>query len=761
MFNKEKFKKIRKSRHLSQTSIASELGKSYKTVMRWELGSNEPSEFNIIKLAEILNVSVDSISDIEEKVVNLPLFYDKLGSLDKTTYDFSTKTETEKQKIYYNIERNLKTALWDSQENKKLYESTLDLVNSLNFFIYKKNNQLKFTYTNKYFSTYFKFTNDSLILGKRNENIWFGQNSWNDLTKLEKQVLETKTGIYKHKITIPGVYGPRSIGLVSLTPVFDNNHNVSEITGSILDISEDEMTKEKYFYMESILDRIEYAILMVKIKPFRHYIYVNKAIEKIYNISSHECYLNVNVLEKYRYKKEDANLKRKFIDGKKENEHRIHLDNNEVKWVQDFSYKCKINNEEFELWIVKDITERKKSEEIRELLEINLNCANDGIVIFDEEAGEFLYLNKAFARIFESSLEKLYKLNKTQFAERFAHPEDIKKFYNFYAKDEIMTYRIKLPDESIKWIERRSISHKYMGKKCRIAIIRDITKRKNNEMVRDLYHKAMNESSIGVWLLNKNRDKSLYINDTGAKTYGYPVKKFQNDLDFWFNNCLHPDDKKQEAVYRRTKSYPTKRRFRFIRPDGEIRVMEEIIHTTDEYSLGLEKDVTDKVKAEETKILLEKNLDNANDGIIIVDEETQKFLYLNKTIEKIYQYPLSEFYKLCRNSLMEKFIHPDDRKKFHDFTTKKGIVIYRAVLPDKSIKWIERRGISHTYLGKKCRIAIIRDITDLKLKEIEEKNKLKTAYKKGLMNNNLKIANQMKNNGFDSKIIKKITGVTL
>ncbi|MCP4176380.1 MAG: PAS domain S-box protein [bacterium] len=761
MFNKEKFKELRKQKHLSQTDIAKELGKSYKTVMRWELGINDPSEYNIIKLAEILNISVKSISDVKEKTDNIPLFYDKLGSLDKTTYDFSTKTETEKQKIFFNNERNLKTALWDSQENKRLYDSILNLLDSLYFFVYKKNKQLKFTYTNKYFLNYFNFSDSNLILGKRNENIWFDKNSWNELTKLEKKVLETKTGIYNHKITIPCLYGPKSIGIVSLIPVFDNDHNVAEITGSILDISEDEMTKEKYFYIESILDRIEHAILIIKTKPFRHYIYVNKAIEKIYNISSNECYLDVNVLDKYRYKNDIARSNKKFKTPEKEYDHRIQVDSGEIKWVQDFYHKCKINDEEFEFWIIKDITERKKAGEIRELLEINLNSANDGIVIIDEETHEFMYLNQAFATIFKSTKEELYKLTVLQFLKEFPHHEDIKKINELYDADPIITYRVTLLDKTIKWVEKRGISHNYFGKKCKISIIRDVTKRKNNETVKDLYHKTMNESCIGTWLLDRNRDTVIYINDTFAKNYGYPSVNFQNNYDFWFNNCLHPDDLKQELEYKRLKSYPTKRRFRFIKPDGEIRLMEEIINTTPEYLLGVQRDVTESVKTEEVNKLLEVNLNFIEDGVIIIDDKTQKYLYLNKAVEKIFQLPLVELHKLAIDSIIKKFIHPDDEKIFNDSTTKTEIVRYRIILPDKSIKWLERRGVYHTYLGKKCKIAIIRDITDSKLEKIEEKNKLKSIYKKALADNNLKIANKMKEIGFNHKIIKKITGVLL
>lgn len=55
----QKLKELRKEKKLTQTELASKLNISQKSYSNWESGKVEPTLDNIIKLANILDVTVD------------------------------------------------------------------------------------------------------------------------------------------------------------------------------------------------------------------------------------------------------------------------------------------------------------------------------------------------------------------------------------------------------------------------------------------------------------------------------------------------------------------------------------------------------------------------------------------------------------------------------------------------------------------------------------------------------------------------------
>ena len=54
-----RLKKIRKSRGISQLKLAMDLNTSQNTISRYETGEREPGIYELIKLADYFNISVD------------------------------------------------------------------------------------------------------------------------------------------------------------------------------------------------------------------------------------------------------------------------------------------------------------------------------------------------------------------------------------------------------------------------------------------------------------------------------------------------------------------------------------------------------------------------------------------------------------------------------------------------------------------------------------------------------------------------------
>ena len=55
----ERLKELRKQAHLTQVELASKLGIVQSSYADWERGKKKPTQENLVKIAQILNVSVD------------------------------------------------------------------------------------------------------------------------------------------------------------------------------------------------------------------------------------------------------------------------------------------------------------------------------------------------------------------------------------------------------------------------------------------------------------------------------------------------------------------------------------------------------------------------------------------------------------------------------------------------------------------------------------------------------------------------------
>jgi len=59
MIFSERLKTLRKEKKLTQKELAEQIGISQKSYSHWETGKNEASLENLIKLADLLEVSID------------------------------------------------------------------------------------------------------------------------------------------------------------------------------------------------------------------------------------------------------------------------------------------------------------------------------------------------------------------------------------------------------------------------------------------------------------------------------------------------------------------------------------------------------------------------------------------------------------------------------------------------------------------------------------------------------------------------------
>lgn len=64
----ERLKTLRKQAGFTQVDVASKLGLSQQAYASWERGAKKPTQDNLVKIAKVLNVSIDYlVGNLEEK----------------------------------------------------------------------------------------------------------------------------------------------------------------------------------------------------------------------------------------------------------------------------------------------------------------------------------------------------------------------------------------------------------------------------------------------------------------------------------------------------------------------------------------------------------------------------------------------------------------------------------------------------------------------------------------------------------------------
>ena len=106
----ERLKSLRKQAGFTQVDVASKLGISQQAYASWERGVKKPTQDNLVKIAQILNVSVDYlVGNSEERI-------DELDNIE-LLFRMNSKGLTEEEKVVFKRE-----LIEFMEERKKAFE---------------------------------------------------------------------------------------------------------------------------------------------------------------------------------------------------------------------------------------------------------------------------------------------------------------------------------------------------------------------------------------------------------------------------------------------------------------------------------------------------------------------------------------------------------------------------------------------------------------------------------------------------------------
>lgn len=95
----ERLKNLRKQAHLTQTDVAEKLGISQQAYASWERGIKKPTQDNLVKIAQILNVSIDYLVGNSDESVK----EDELDNVE-LLFRMNSKGLSEEEKVIFKKE---------------------------------------------------------------------------------------------------------------------------------------------------------------------------------------------------------------------------------------------------------------------------------------------------------------------------------------------------------------------------------------------------------------------------------------------------------------------------------------------------------------------------------------------------------------------------------------------------------------------------------------------------------------------------------
>ena len=407
-----------------------------------------------------------------------------------------------------------------------------------------------------------------------------------------------------------------------------------------------------------------------------------------------------------------------------------------------------LNGKQVAIAVVRDVTERKKSEKAlvesenryRSLFENMLEGFLLAKMVFDSEGEPVNWIhladNKSYRRItgFDDAVGKnasdlIPDLKET-------NPELFEIFGRVSTTGNTESFEtyIKFFD---KWLNIAVFSPE---KNHFVAIFEDITKKKNSEMAlinsEEKFREVFNNANDAMFLqkiLNKGPGKFIEVNDKASASLGYTKEELVNlELkDIISNDTILYLPTVFEKVLRQGKATFDSEH---VTKDGKIFPVEVNTHLFyikgEQYLLSIARDISERKKTENALVSSERKYRTIFENIQDVFFKTDKngiFKIISPSIERYSGYKPEE---IIGKSAEKFYFDPNERKLFLEEIEKKGHVedheLSFKTKDNKVINVSINAQITRNSLNEPDGIeGTIRDITERKQMEIKLKKSLK------------------------------------
>ncbi len=224
-----KCKELRKSKKISIQELAFKLGISRRTIWSWEKGETSPTEKHVRNLAEILQVPVSEISNLEEAHPKKKNAFSDIVNSWTSISQHDHVLEFLKQEDFISRIRDVYTEIHQANLIIKAILTSLDT----SFYI--KDATSRYIIANDNFKLTAGLEVEKNIFGS-SDYTFFSRREAGDNFKEDNLVLNTGES-FKTEGFIPGTR-KKKWGVITKKPIFDSSRKCIGLVGTFVDITE-------------------------------------------------------------------------------------------------------------------------------------------------------------------------------------------------------------------------------------------------------------------------------------------------------------------------------------------------------------------------------------------------------------------------------------------------------------------------------------------------------------------------------------------
>jgi PAS domain S-box-containing protein len=367
----------------------------------------------------------------------------------------------------------------------------------------------------------------------------------------------------------------------------------------------------------------------------------------------------------------------------------------------------------------------------QEIFNILLEAISEAVIIVDEKQ-HIMEANSIVETIFGYSKDEIRGksievLIPTKF--RKGHSKNVERFIEEYQRSKMGkttdVYGLK-KDGSVIPIEVELNPYSIYNKTYVMALVKDISKQKESEFNFMLRTKALDSANNGIVITDalKPDNPIIYHNAAFEKLTGFTKEEILN------KNCrfLQGDDRDQKALTKIRKAIKNGESclatLRNYRKDGTIFYNDLYITPITNrkgivtHFIGVQNDVTERVRAEEEKNHLARIFNESLNEIYVFDAETLHFINANRGALKNIGYNMGELQSMTPVDIKANINEDTFRKKYINKLLKK-----QEEQVDFETIHVRKDGTSYPVMvhlqlsllkDKKVFVAIVVDITEQK-----------------------------------------------
>jgi PAS domain S-box-containing protein len=284
-------------------------------------------------------------------------------------------------------------------------------------------------------------------------------------------------------------------------------------------------------------------------------------------------------------------------------------------------------------------------------------------------------------------------------------------------------------------LESIQITHGSEGTPTVRVIISDITDIRTVEGAlaesEQKFRNILNDITDVVWSLSWPDMGVHYLSPSVEQLYGRPVQEFIDKPSLWAE-ITHPDDKHitDKALEQLRKVGSAVRECRIVRPDGSIAWIHDKSHLIfDERGTpirvdGISSDITGRMTGAKAIKESEQNFHDifnaVNEGMLITDLETQRFVMANPIIQKMTGYTNAELLTLTISDIHPQKDLPHVREQLGKMVSGENLQLldYPVLCKDGTVVYCDINAASYIHQDRKYLIGIFHDTTERKRTEL-------------------------------------------